>query len=303
MPEQKTTKVIIKKKKFQSVEIPLINSKVELVGDSIKDLKDKNINLDLTRQLKGKSVEAIVKIKIEDNKAVAYPNKIKLMPYFIKRMIRKRISYIEDSFETPSQESLIRVKPFLITRKKVSRAVRKALRNRCKNWIEDYIAERKDNEIFNEILSNKMQRALSLVLKKTYPLSLCEIRILEITRPLKSEEVPEIKKKKETAKETKPLEKEIIDQIAEIEIEKEKKEKAEKEIEKTQEMALKVEEGEETPEEVLKEIEASGMPIPDSTQKSKISDTSKNLGSLGKENPEEPTTKKAKRKTKANNKA
>jgi len=277
MAEQKTTKIIIKKKKFQSVEIPLINSRVELVGDSIEDLKDKNINLDLTRQLKGKSVEAIVKIKIENGKAIAYPNKIKLMPYFIKRMIRKRISYIEDSFETPSQESLIRVKPFLITRKKVSRAVRKALRNRCKNWIEDYIAERKDNEIFNEILSNKMQRTLSLVLKKTYPLSLCEIRILEITRPLKSEEVPEIKKKKETAEETKPIEEEIIDQIAEIE--KEKKEKAEKEIEKTQEMALKVEnegEGKLKPEEVAKETE---------------------------EKIEKSTAKKAKRKIKADNKA
>jgi len=257
MPEQKTTKIIIKKKKFQSVEIPLINSKVELVGDSIKDLKDKNINLDLTRQLKGKSVEAIVKIKIEDNKAVAYPNKIKLMPYFIKRMIRKRISYIEDSFETPSQESLIRVKPFLITRKKVSRAVRKALRNRCKNWIEDYIAERKDNEIFNEILSNKTQRALSLVLKKTYPLSLCEIRILEIIRPLKSEEIPKIKIKKEIPEETKQLEEEIIDQIAEIE--KEKKEKAELEIKKAQEKALKTENKEELksdeiPGDIAKEI-------------------------------------------------
>jgi len=276
MAEQKSAKVIIKKKKFQSVEIPLINSKVELVGDSIKDLKDKTINLDLTRQLKGKSVEAIVKIRIEDNKAVAYPDKIKLMPYFIKRMIRKRISYIEDSFETPSQQSLIRVKPFLITRKKVSRAVRKALRNRCKNWIEDYVAERKDNEIFNEILLNKMQRMLSLVLKKTYPLSLCEIRIFEIIRPLKPEEVPEIKKKKETAEETKPLEEDIIDQMAEIE--EEKKERAEKEIEKTQEMALKVEAGKETPEEIVKETEEKPA-----EEVIKEIEASKNLGSLGEE--------------------
>jgi len=242
MAKQKTTRVIIKKKKFQSVEIPLINSKMELVGNSIEDLNDKTIKLDLTRQLKGKSVEAIVKIKIKEDKAIAYPNKIKLMPYFIKRMIRKRISYIEDSFETPSQESLIKIKPFLITRKKVSRAVKRALRNRCKNWIEDYIAERKDDEIFNEIFSNKMQRALSLILKKTYPLSLCEIRILEITRHLKPKEIPKIKIKKETTKETKPLEEEIIDQVAEIE--KEKKEKAKKEIEETQKKALKIQDKE-----------------------------------------------------------
>ena len=265
MTEQKSAKVIIKKKKFQSVEVPLINSKIELIGDSIEVLKDKTINLDLTRQLKGKSVEAILKIKIENNKAVAYPNKIKLMPYFIKRMIRKRISYVEDSFETPSQESLLRIKPFLITRKKVSRAVRKALRNRCKNWIEDYTSERKDNEIFNEIFLNKMQRTLSLVLKKTYPLSLCEIRILEIVRPLKSAEIPEIKAKPKEDTSKKPLgvldEEGIIDQVAEIE--KEKKEKAEREIEKTQEMALKVEAGKETPEEVIKETEEKPKEIID----------------------------------------
>ena len=235
MAEKNTTKVITKRRKFQSVDIPLINSKIELIGNTIEDLKNKTIKLDLTRQLRGKSIEAIVKIKIEDNNAVAYPEKIRLMPYFIKRMIRKRISYVEDSFETPSQENMIIIKPFLITRKKVSRAVRKALRNRCKNWIEDYIAERKDEEIFNEILSNKMQKSLSLVLKKTYPLSLCEIRILEVKRPLSSEEIPKIKKKEKAEKEPKQLEEEVIDQVAELE--KEKKEKAEKEIKKTQEKA------------------------------------------------------------------
>ena len=90
-----------------------------------------------------------------------------------------------------------------------------------------------------------MQRTLSLVLKKTYPLSLCEIKILEIKRPLKPEEIPEKKKKTKIEKEqAKPIEEEIIDQVAEIE--KEKKEKAEKEIKKTQEKAAKVE-SKETP--------------------------------------------------------
>ena len=243
----KETKVVVKRKKFQSVDIPLTRTKMELVADSPEDLKDKTIKLDLTRQLKGKGVEAIVKIKIEDNKAIAHPKKIRLMSYFIRRMIRKRISYVEDSFEVPSQESIILIKPFLITRKKVSRAVRKALRNRCKNWIEDYIAEKQDNEIFEEILSNRMQRPLSLSLKKTYPLSLCEIRVLEIKRPLNPEEVPKIKKKKIEETKEKPKEKleEGLDQLAEIE---EEKKKAEEEIKRTQEKAAKLEEKAEKPE-------------------------------------------------------
>lgn len=238
MPKQ--TKILTKRKKFIEAEIPLINTKIELIGDSPEDLKDKTIKLDLTRRLKGKSVEVLVKIKIKDGKAIAYPVKIKLMSYFIRRMIRKRISYIEDSFETPSQESILRIKPFLITRKRVSRAVRKTLRNKTKNWIEDHIAEKKDDEIFNEILSNKMQRPLSLMLKKTYPLSLCEIRILEIIRPLKPEEIPKIKK---TKTEEKPEEEKAPEKLSEmIDTEKEQQIKdAEKEIKEAQKKATELE--------------------------------------------------------------
>lgn len=239
----KKTKILTKRKKFIEAEIPLTNLKIELIGNSPEDLKDKTIKLDLTRQLKGKSVEALVKIKIKDDKAIAYPIKIKLMPYFIRRMIRKRISYIEDSFETPSQESILKIKPFLITRKRVSRAVRKTLRNKTKNWIEDYIAEKKDDEIFNEILSNKMQRPLSLILKKTYPLSLCEIRVLEIIRPLKPEEIPKPEKKKETV--SKEISSKKLSEMMNTEKEQQIKD-AEKEIKKAQKKAVKIEDKEES---------------------------------------------------------
>lgn len=244
---KKTTKVVTKRRKFIEVEMPIIRTKIELLGNTPGEVKGRTIKLDLTRQLKGKGVEAILKIKVENNKAVAYPIKIKLMPYFIKRMIRKRISYVEDSFEAPSQESLLKVKPFLITRKRVSRAVRKTLRNKARNWVEDYLAERKDSEIFNEILTNKLQKPLSLTLKKTYPLSLCEIRILEIKRPLSPEEVPKIKKAPEKlSKKEEP----VLDQLKEIEEEKIKK--AEEEIKKTQEKAAekKTEESKEENEKI-----------------------------------------------------
>ncbi|MBT3463373.1 hypothetical protein HN451_00165 [archaeon] len=245
----KQTKVVTRRKKFLEVEIPITKTKFELVGNSIEELENKTIKLDLTRDLRGKSIEAVVKISIEDKKAIANPIKIKLMPYFIKRMIRKRISYVEDSLEIPSQESLLSVKPFLITRKRVSRAVRKTIRNKAKNWLEDYISQKTDKEIFNEILTNKLQKPLSLHLKKTYPLSLCEIRVLGIKRPLEPEEVPK-KLKKEEMPEIIKEEPEVIDQLKEIEDEKIKK--AKEEIEETQEKAIKKEETEkqETEEEV-----------------------------------------------------
>jgi ribosomal protein S3AE len=244
MAAQKQTKVLTKRKKFIKVDVPLAKTELELVGNTIEDVKDRTIKLDLTRQLRGKGVEATVKIKIEDDKPIAHPIKIKLMPYFIRRMIRKRISYVEDSFETPSQESMIKIKPFIITRKKVSKAVRRTIRNQAKNWLEDYIKERTDLEIFNEILSNILQKPLSLRLKKTYPLYLCEIRIFEIKRPLKPEEVPKIEKKKIIETQKPAEESEQLDQMAEIEeeLKAQKVKEAEEEIKKTQEKAESKEE-------------------------------------------------------------
>jgi len=234
MAQEKTDKQLVRRRKFIDVEVPIIRSKIELIGESASELKNRTINLDMTRQLKGKSVELVLRINLVNDKPVASPYKIKLMAYFIRRMIRKRISYVEDSFQTPSQDSMLIIKPFLITKRRVSRRVRKTLRNKTKNYIEDYIAERKDEEIFSEILSNRMQKSLSLYLKKTYPLSLCEIRVLEIIRPLKAEEIPKIKPK-EKLKERKEEAGEYIDQMKEIEDEKILK--AEKEIKETQERA------------------------------------------------------------------
>lgn len=243
MPIQKKTKVIAKRKKFIEVDIPIIKIKEELVGNTLDDVKGKTIKMDLTRQLRGKSIELTLKITTENKKAVAIPKKITLMPYFIRRMMRKRTSYVEDSITAPTQESLVKIKPFLITRKKVSRAVRKTLRNLTKNWLEDYLVEKKDEEVFHDILSNRLQKPLSLKLKKTYPLSLCEIRILEILRPLKPEEIPKKEKpSKEKTKEILPKEDSSKKLSETTDIEKTKQiEKAEKEIKQAQKKAAEIE--------------------------------------------------------------
>jgi len=251
MAGPKPTKVITRRRKFIKVHIPIIRTDVELIANTPEELTGRTIKLDLTRQLKGKSIEAIFKIELENGKPVANPKKIVLMSYFIRRMIRKRISYIEDSFICPSQETMLIIKPFLITRKRVSKAVRRTLRNKCKNWLEDYFSQKTNNEIFNEVLTNRMQKPLSLYLKKTYPLSLCEIRVLEISRQLKPEEVPEIKKVE--IKEKKKEMEQGLDQFAEIEEERIKK--AEKTIKETQKKAEEIEEEEEKEIEEAEELE------------------------------------------------
>ncbi len=170
---------IKRKQKFFDVEIPLINKIANLRAFELKDLNGKFIKYDLTRILKGKSAIIQLKVKIEDNQAIAFPRKIRLMSSYLKRMVRKGTNYVEDSFSVDCEDFQLRIKPFLITRRKVSKAVRKALREKAKEELIKYVKDKNAETIFQDLLKNQIQKPLSLKLKKIYPLSFCEIRVLE----------------------------------------------------------------------------------------------------------------------------
>jgi ribosomal protein S3AE len=170
---------IKKKKKFFDVEMPLINKQTQMQAYELSELDGRFLKYDLTRLLKGKSMMLTSKIKVEGKQAIATPMKLVLMPYFLRRMIRKGTNYVEDSFSVECQDANIKIKPFLITRRKVSRAVRAALRTKAKEELINYVKDRTAEELFDEVLKNQIQKPLSLKLKKIYPLALCEIRILE----------------------------------------------------------------------------------------------------------------------------
>ena len=84
------------------MEIPLINKTTNLQAFELKELDGKFIKYDLTRTLKGKNALIQLKVKIENDQAIASPRKIKLMPSYLKRMVRKGTNYVEDSFSADS---------------------------------------------------------------------------------------------------------------------------------------------------------------------------------------------------------
>ena len=157
---------------------------------NLSELEGKFIKYDLTRILRGKSILMQFKVSIKENKAIASPRGILLMPYFLRRMIRKGTDYVEDSFITDCKDAIVKIKPFLITRRKVSNKVKRGLREKAKEEIKKYLKDKTSLRIFEEILKNKMQKELSLTLKKIYPLSLCEIKSFEIEKDLEVKEKP-----------------------------------------------------------------------------------------------------------------
>ncbi len=188
-----------KKQRFFDVEMPLIGKETQLYSYDIKSLDGRTIAYDLTRLLRGKSILLKMDVKVKEDKATAIPRELKVLPYFTRRMIRKGTNYVEDSFSAECKDAQIRIKPFLITRKKVSRDVRKALRNKTKEEITNYVKNKNSENLFDEILKNKLQKELSLKLKKIYPLSLCEIRMFQIVKRLDNK-----KESKDNHEEPKP---------------------------------------------------------------------------------------------------
>jgi ribosomal protein S3AE len=217
-----------KKKKFYDVEMPIINKQTQILAYDLSELEGRFIKYDLTRILRGKSILMQFKISINENKAVALPRGALLMPYFLRRMIRKGTDYVEDSFIAECKDAIVKIKPFLITRRKVSKKVKRGLRDKAKEEIKKYLKDKYALRVFEEILKNKIQKELSLNLKKIYPLSLCEIKSLEIEKDLEVKDVPKTHEDK-IEKETKevPLEK-----IVKKEKKSKKEEVDEEEVEK-----------------------------------------------------------------------
>ena len=189
-----------RKKRFYNIEIPLIGRTTQLQAYEPKDLNNRHIKYDLTRMLKGKSILMTAKIIASNDTVKVLAKEIKLMPYYLKRLARKGTSYVEDSFSTDCENAKIKIKPFLITRKKVSRRVRKALREKARQELINYVKTKKSEDLFDEVLKNQLQKPLSLKLKKIYPLSVCEIRVLKVEEFFEKTEKPKKTQEKTKAK-------------------------------------------------------------------------------------------------------
>jgi len=170
----------IEKKGFFEVTSSITAAKIQLYSSSQEELDGKIVKIDLTRSLRGKSLELKLKVKTEAGKLIGNPVSLELAGSYIRRAFRKGADYVEDSFFAECKDSKVLIKPFMLTRNKVSRAIRQALRKNSRDFLTSYLKARTTREIFTDIMTNKIQKELSLKLKKVYPLALCEIRIFEI---------------------------------------------------------------------------------------------------------------------------
>ncbi|MGK0209243.1 MAG: ribosomal protein S3AE [Patescibacteria group bacterium] len=164
------------RKKFIDVEIPMLKDTIQVLG-TIKDLVGKTIKLDLSRKMRGKGLLVVFEIFNHEDKLVGVPKNMELMTSYTRKVVRKGTDGVDDSFLTHCLDVPATMKPFLVTRKKVSRAVRRNLRNTAREYLMQYTKEKSYIELCNEILDGSLQRGLLPKLKKVYPLAFCDIRV------------------------------------------------------------------------------------------------------------------------------
>lgn len=168
------------KKQFFEVAAPMTSTKISLYAASPEELDGKIVIIDLTRSLRGRSFVMKMRVKFEDDKLSAEPVSLNLVSSYIRRVFRKGVDYVEDSFEVECRDGKAVMKPFMLTRNKVSREVRKKIRNNAREYLLGYAKTRERKELISDIISNKLQKELSFKIKKIYPLALCEIRVFKI---------------------------------------------------------------------------------------------------------------------------
>lgn len=173
---------MVEKKKYFDVKLEVLNSITQVLGTSQEALQGRVIKFDLTKILKGKNCEAKFVIKLKENELIGEMFSFAIYPSFIRRLIGHNISIVEDSFSCKSQDSILRFKPFLITRKKVHRSVRKTLREETKEFIIKGCEDKTREKVFQAVISGTLQRILSKKLKKTYPLAVCELRVVQVEK-------------------------------------------------------------------------------------------------------------------------
>lgn len=184
------------KKKFFDVECPLVSTKVQLFGGELAEFEGRVVTLDLSRALRGKNSELKMKVKVVGDKLVSEPVAFEVLGAYTRKIIARGTNYIEDSFKTNSRDARVLVKTFMMTRQKVSRAVRNSLRQQAREIINSHFNIRTSAELFNEVLSYKFQKMLSQKLRLVYPLSVCEIKAFKVVGK-REEKVEAVEEKKE----------------------------------------------------------------------------------------------------------
>lgn len=177
-----------KKKKWYELLAPQIyGEKVlgESLAESPEHIKGKVVTVNLMTLLGNPRKQNIsVKLrveKVEGNKGLTKPIKLGMSHVSVKRLIRSGKDRVDSSFVAKTKgDTLLRIKPLIITKSCTSNSVKTALRHKAQEVLTTTIATLSLDSVFDSVTRGNLQKDLKDVLDKIYPLKMADIRVVEI---------------------------------------------------------------------------------------------------------------------------
>ena len=184
----KGAKAQIKKKKWVSINAPKLFNEQHIgqsyVGEA-EDLVGRKVTVSLmtlTNDPQKQNVHVTFNIVgIKEGIATTKLTGYKLLPSSTKKLMRRNKSKIEDSFIVETKDKqLLRVKPLMVTRNRASAHLLSSMRKLMKAFIAKTISQTDFTTFVTDVVQKRVQRSLSQMMKRLYPVSISEIRQMEL---------------------------------------------------------------------------------------------------------------------------
>ncbi len=160
---------------FQSKEVgeTFAEDSSKLMGRTV----DSNL-FQLTGNIKKQSIGVTLQVnEVKNDQGYTYIKDFHLQPSNIRKMSRKEMSKIEDSFVClTSDKKQIRIKPILTTRSKANAKALKALRRVARNVIIKRINSLSYDKLMEDLVNLNIQKLMKDPLEKIFPLKQCQIK-------------------------------------------------------------------------------------------------------------------------------
>ncbi len=229
-----------KRKKWFTVKARAFNNKEigQAMAESPEQLIGRFVTMNmmyLTNDPRKQGINVLFKItKTEGSNGIAEVYGYNLINAMIKRLVRKRTKRVDDSFILKTKDNkYVIVKPFIVTRTRVSRNVRSAIRKFTRTYLLNYFEHHTYEDFVKNVLNDSLVNELKSKLYKITPILHTFIRVFKLI------EEPSNKQKRlyEEFKET------VKAYNIQIEEKKEKKPKKATKSEKTENISEKAKKG------------------------------------------------------------
>ncbi|NOZ80940.1 MAG: hypothetical protein GXP63_04665 [DPANN group archaeon] len=140
--------------------------------------------MNLTNDPRGQHVNITFKIdKIVGTTAETQVFKYEIIPAHFKRLVRRNRDRVDHSFLCRTNDGItVRVKFILITRFKVNKSTQSALRKSSTDLISAIFSKLTLENVFKDIIFNKVQKLLRGRMAKIAPLRNFEIKVINIDK-------------------------------------------------------------------------------------------------------------------------